>query len=170
MSILLLRYLPYLAAVLVVFGAGTWTGYHANPWESRYKTLQAADAIDRLHGEEAVRKTLTAQLAQAQATSQNNSDSMVKLANENAQIVADRDDTVARVHRLEQLLTAAATRSPASGSVPQSNRGSDPPASSASGGVTEVEQLLVDAKEECERTANDYDTLVTQVKPQVESP
>lgn len=168
MSVILLKFAPWIAAVLVVFGAGTYTGWHANPWAGRYKDLRAADAIERGDAEDAVRKTLTAQLAQAQATSQNNSDSMVKLANENAQIVADRDDTVARVHRLEQLLSAASRAIAASSSMPQSNRGPDPPSSGGAGSLTEVEQLLVDAREEAERNANRLDAIVTQITPQVQ--
>jgi hypothetical protein len=166
---LLLKFAPWIAAVLVVFGAGIWTGHALNPWHGRYTSLQAADAIDRVHGEEAVRQALTAQLAQAQATTRNNQDSMVHLANQNAQIAADRNVTLARVRRLEQLLSAAsAPRSPASGSVPQSNRGSDPPGTRGEGSLTEVERLLVDAREESERNANRLDALIAQVKPQVQ--
>lgn len=164
---LLLRYAPYLAAVVLLLSIGGYAGYRANPWQARYHALQLADAQQRADGETAVRKELTEQLAQAQATSDNNANSMVKLANEQAAITADRDATVTRVRRLEQLLGAATTRTAASGSVPQSNRGSDPPDASGTAGLTEIERLLIDAKEESERNADRLDALVTQVTPQV---
>lgn len=168
MSGLLLKFAPWLAGIVALLSIGGWAGYQVNPWHGRYTSLQAADAIDRAHTEEAVRTELTAQLEQAQETTRNNQAAMVTLANQNAQTIADRDATVARVRRLEQLLGTATIRAPAGGSVPQSTSGSDPPASSASGGLTEIERLLVDAKEEAERTANDYDALVTQITPQAQ--
>jgi hypothetical protein len=167
MSVILLKLAPYLIAGAALLGVGGWIGWSINPWQGRYTSLQAADAIERAHGEEAVRQALSAQLAQAQEVTHNNQAAMVTLANQNAQTAADRDATVARVHRLEQLLSATATRSAPSSRVPQAGGGSDPPASGTSGGLTDVERLLVNAKEECEHTANDYDALVTQIAPQV---
>jgi hypothetical protein len=168
MTALLLKFTPWIAAVLVVFGAGTWAGYHVNPYEMRYKDLVATQALDQADAEDAVRKTLTDQLVQAQETTRNNQAAMVQLANENAQIAADRDATVARVRRLEQLLIAASRTAAGGRPVPQSNRGSDPPDASGEAGLTEVERLLVDAKEEAERNADRLDTLVTQITPQVQ--
>ena len=167
MSVLLLRYLPWLAGVLVIFGAGTYTGWHMNPWESRYRSLQASDAIERMHGEEAVRAALTAQLAQAQTVTRNNQSAMVILANQNAQTAADRDATVARVHRLEQLLSAAAARAAAGRIVSQTRDrsaaagASDPPSPSP------IEGLLVAASAECQQTANQLNALIQEIKLQL---
>jgi hypothetical protein len=167
-SIILLKFAPWLAGIAVLLGFGGYVGYHMNPYPERYKDLVATQALDQADAEEAVRKELTAQLTQAQETTRNNQDAMIRLANANAETAADRDITVTRVHRLEQLLAAAATRTAPSGAVPQSNRGSDPPGTSGEAGLTEVERLLVDAKEEAERNANRLDTIVAQVAPQVE--
>lgn len=168
MSILLLRYLPWLAGVLVIFGAGAWTGNALNPWHGRYTSLQAADAIARFHGEEAVRKALQAQLAQAQEVTRNNQNAMVTLANENAQTAADRDTTIARVHRLEQLLRAEATvRAAASGGVPKAD---DQPATAGAAGdsgIGEAGELLIAARNEARRNANRLGALIAEIKPQL---
>ena len=169
MSVLLLRYLPYIAAVLVVFGAGTYTGWHANPWHGRFQSLQTADAIARAQGEEAVRKALQDQLAQAEAISQNNAGVIEKLNHENAQTAADRDITLSRVHRLEQLLAAAATR-PAKGSgLPQTQGGPGATAAGGDAGPTEIERLLIDARDEAVRNASRLNALVAEITPQVET-
>jgi hypothetical protein len=168
MSVLLLRYLPYIAAVLVVFGAGTYTGYHLNPWHGRYTSLQAADAVERAKGEEAVRKTLSDQLAQAQETTRNNQAAMVVLANENVQTAADRDATVARVHRLEQLLSAAqATRAAASAQLPQTGDRSSAPTASGDPGIDRAGELLIAARNECRRNASRLQALIAEITPQL---
>lgn len=164
MSVLLLRYLPWIAGVIVVFGAGTWTGYHVNPWKGHYTSLQLADAKERADGMEAVRKALSAQLAQAQATSQNNADSLVRLANENAQITADRDHTNDLVKRL----LARQARPAAAGSpVPASNGQPGTLDASPADGDASLANLLGNAHDECERNANQLDQLIAQVMPQV---
>jgi len=167
MSVLLLRYLPWLAGVLVIFGAGTYTGWHMNPWEGRYKSLQASDAIERMHGEEAVRSALAAQLAQAQTVTRNNQAAMVTLATQNAQTAADRDVTLARVHRLEQLLSAAAARSAQSTTVPQT--GNRPTTAGASGdpGADEIGGLLIAARNEAKRNAARLNALISEIVPQL---
>ncbi len=167
MSLLLLRFLPWLAGVLVVFGAGTWIGWHANPYPERYKDLVATQALDQADAEEAVRKTLTAQLVQAQEVTHNNQAAMVTLANQNAQTAADRDITVARVHRLEQLLAAQAARTAASSAVPKT--GDRPPTAGATGdpGVDRAGELLIAARNECWRNINRFKTLIAEIAPQV---
>jgi len=167
MSVLLLRYLPWLAGVLVIFGAGTYTGWHMNPWESRYRSLQASDAIERMHGEEAVRAALTAQLAQAQTVTRNNQAAMVTLANQNAQTAADRDVTLARVRRLEQLLSAAAARSTQSGSVPKAGDRPATPSAGGDPGADEAGELLIATRDEAKRNASRLNALIAEIVPQL---
>jgi len=167
MSVILLKFAPYIAAVLVIFGAGTYTGWHLNPYPARYKALEASYVIERAHEEEAVRQVLSAQLAQAQTVTRNNQAAMVILANQNAQTAADRDATVARVHRLEQLLSAAAARSAQSSRVPENGSRSATTAASDPPGSTPIEGLLVAASTECEQTANQLNALIQEVRAQL---
>lgn len=144
-------------------------GYHFGemPYKTKYEALQAQDWQAQAAAQEAAKTALAAQLVQAQAISANNADSMVKLANENAQTIADRDATLTRVRRLEQLLSAATTRTSPSDPVPQA--GSGPAAIGASGtpGTTEIEQLLIDARAEAERNADRLDALIAEINPQL---
>ncbi len=164
MSVLLLRYLPWLLGAAALFGGGTYAGWHANPWHGRYQSLQASDAIERAHGEEAVRKTLQAQLAQAQATALNNADSLQRLGYENAQLTHDRDANLALAHRL---LNRPAARAPASAGV--SAAFDQPAAATASGPGTpgQAEALLVDAADGYERCAHQLNALIGEIKPQL---
>lgn len=168
MTALLLRLLPYIVGALAIFGVGAWTGNALNPWHSRYQILQVEDATARAQGEESVRTALTAQLAQAQETTRNNQDAMIRLANANAQTTADRDITVTRVHRLEQLLVTAASRAAPSGVVPQA--GDRPAIVGATGdpGVDEIGDLLVAARNECRRNADRFGALIAEIAPQVQ--
>lgn len=168
MSVILLKFAPWIAAVLVVFGAGAYTGYHLNPYPARYRALEASDAIARAHGEEAVRQALTAQLAKAQEVTRNNQNAMVTLANQNAQTTADRDATVARVRRLEQLLSAAAARSASSGGVSQNGRGSSVADAPRDEGIGHAGELLIAARSECRRNAARLQALIAEVTPQVQ--
>lgn len=164
MTALLIKFVPWLAGVLILFGAGTYTGWHMNPWEGRYKSLQASDAIERAHGEEAVRSALTAQLAQAQATSKNNADSLARLADENAQIARDRDANMALARRL---LAGQARSTTGSHPMPKASGGQAPTAASGAGQNEDLASLLVDTADECERNANRLDELIAQIKPQL---
>lgn len=164
MSVLLLKFAPWIAAVLVVFGAGTWTGNKLNPWHGRYTSLQAADTQERLKGEEAVRKALQAQLDAAHATSTNNAKVIHDLQTQNAAVSADRDHTNDLVRRL---LAHAARPSPAGGPVPET---SDQPRTAPAGrqtGDAGLANLLGDAHDECERNSNRLDALIAQVKAQI---
>jgi len=167
MSVLLLKFAPYLIAAAALLGIGGWTGYHLNPYPARYKALEASYVIERAHEEEAVRQVLSAQLTQAQTVTRNNQAAMVILANQNAQTAADRDATVARVHRLEQLLSAAAARAAAGRIVSQTRDrsaaagASDPPSPSP------IEGLLVAASAECQQTANQLNALIQEIKLQL---
>lgn len=157
---------PYVLCV----GLGWWTGrYTADlAWEAKYSALQTGDAQARADGEAAVRTDLQEQIASLKATASHNADAMVNLANENAKTIADRDVTLTRVRRLEQLLSAAAARSTPSGAVSKDAGGQSAPDAGGAGGVTPIERLLINARAEAERNADRLDTLVTEVKPQVQ--
>lgn len=168
MSLLLLKFAPWIAGAIVLLGLGGWTGYHLNPYPARYRSLQASDAIERAHGEEAVRSALTAQLAQAQEVTRNNQSTMVILGQQNAQTAADRDATLARVHRLEQLLAlAAASQPPASSGVSQAGGGSAVAGAPRDPGVDRAGELLIAARNECRRNAIRYQALITELTPQL---
>lgn len=166
MTAIFLKLAPWLIGIAVLAGGGAYAGYEITDlrWQTKYEALQAVDAQNRADGEEAVRKDLTAQLAQAQATSANNADSMVKLANENAHITADRDANLALARRL---LSSAARPTPSSGGVSQA--AGEPAAASASGpgGPTRAEVLLVAAADESERCANQLNSLIKEIQPQL---
>jgi len=164
MTALLIKFAPWLAGVLVVFGAGTYTGYHLNPWEGRYKSLQAADAIERMHGEEAVRAELTAQLAQAQATSKNNADSLARLADENAEIIRDRDANLLLARRL---LASQAGPATTGHSLPQTTNQPGVATASDPAAPTKLEGLVVDVADGYERCVSQLNALIAQIKPQL---
>lgn len=168
MTALLIKFAPYLIAAAALLGIGGWAGYHLNPYPARYKALQASDAIERAHGEEAVRQALSAQLAQAQEVTHNNQAAMVTLANQNAQTAADRDATVARVHRLEQLLNAeSAARAAQSGAVPQTGDRSSAPGAGGDPSADPIGDLLIDARNEAKRNAARLDALIAEISPQL---
>lgn len=165
MSVLALKYLPYLAAALLLAGGGFWTGLHLADlrWQAKYNALQTADATARANGEEAVRKDLESKLRQAQAISTNNADSLVRLANENATLAADRDANVALARRL----LSQARPTPSSGVVSQAGHQPATPAASGTGQDDSLAQLVTDVGDECTRNADRLDTLVAQLKPQL---
>jgi len=165
----LLRYAPYIAAVLVVFGIGAWTGNALNPWHGRYDKLQTADAIALAQGEQAARKALEDQLAQAQAASKHNADTMENLARENAQTVADRDAVIGRVHRLEQLLAAQAARSAQGHSVPEAGSGQSAAGTSGDPSADAIGNLLIAARDEARRNAARLNALIAEITPQLET-
>jgi len=161
---LLLRYLPWLIGAAAIFGVGAWTGNALNPWHGRYQSLQVADAQARAEGEAAVRKAYQAQLAQAQATSRNNADSLVRLANENARITRDRDTNLALARRL---LNGQARRPTPDSRVSQASNQPRAPPAGGSEGPSRIEVLLVDAGDESERCAHQLNALIAQLKPQL---
>lgn len=164
MSVILLKLAPWLAGIIVLLGVGGYAGYHLNPWQGRYQSLMAADVIARAHGEEAIRKTLADQLAQAQATSKNNADALEKLQDENAHIAADRDANLLLARRL---LAGQARPIAATHSLPKASSGQ---ASAATSGTRQNESLaglLVDTADECERNADRLDALIAQITPQL---
>ena len=156
-----------LAVILVIFALGYRVG--EMPYKAKYEALQAADWKGKAQGEELAKETLAKQLVQVQATSENNADVMLRLANENAKTVQDRDATVARVHRLEQLLAATATRTSPDPQMPQAGRGPVTANSSGDTGVGRIGELLIAARNEARRNATRLNALVAEITPQLES-
>lgn len=166
MTALLLKFAPWLIAALLLTGGGAFAGYHEATWrwQTKYEALQAVDAQMRADGEAAVRKDLEAQLVEAHAISDNNAQSLVNLANENAHISADRDANLALARRL--LAGQARPVAPDRG-MPQA--AGEPAVAGAGGpaGPTRAEVLLVAAGDESERCANQLNSLIAQIKPQL---
>lgn len=160
-----------LAGILVSTIALLALGYHFGemPYKTKYEALQRDNWEGKAKGEEAAKVVIAGQLVDLQKQIKVNADARDTLAKQNESIVADRDATVTRVRRLEQLLLVAASRPAAgSGSMPKGNGGPTATDAGGAGGITEIEQLLVDAKEEAERNADRLDALIAEVTPQVE--
>lgn len=152
-----------LAAVLACLALG----YHFGemPYKTKYEALQADGWKEKAQGEEAAKAVLAGQLVTAQTQQKVNSDAMQTLQAQNSAVAADRDTTLTRVHRLEQLLVGAAR--PTSGGLPQAQRGQDSSGTSAQRGAAEAEGLLIAAANECELNDNTQDALVVEVLPKV---
>lgn len=165
MSALLLKLSPYLAAAALVFGGGWYAG-GLQP-KAALARLQAADWQAKAQGEEAARKAVEAQLAQAQAVSANNAQTVEKLSAQNAQIVADHDAALARVHRLEQLLVVASRTPAPRPDVSQAGGGPRVASAGDTASPPPVEGLLVAAASECEQTANQLNALIAEIRPQL---
>lgn len=162
MPSLYLRLIGYTLLTVIVFGAG----FKVADWRDtgKLEALRTVDATDRANGEEAVRKDLQAKLAQVQAVSTNNADSLLRLANENATLAADRDANVALARRL---LAGQARSIPASGVVSQTGHQPATPASSGARQDDSLAQLVADVGDECTRNADRLDTLIAQIAPQL---
>lgn len=155
-----------LAGLLTLIVGLLATGYHFGemPYKTKYEALQAQDWQAQAKAQEAAKAVIAGQLAQAQAISKNNADAMVNLANENAQIAADRDANLALARRL---LASSARPTPAGSGVPKA---ADQPAVAAAGGSgspTRAESLLVAAADESERCADQLNALIAQIRPQL---
>lgn len=155
-----------LGAILVLVSGLLALGYHFGemPYKTKYEALQAQDWQSQANAQEAAKTVIAAQLVQAQATSANNAQSLVNLANENAQITADRDANLALARRL---LSGQARSCPAGGAV---SKAPDHPAAAPAGGPqspTRAESLLVAAADESERCANQLNALIAQIRPQL---
>lgn len=159
-----LRLIGYALLTAIVFGAG----WKISNWRdtTKLEALQTAAETKRANGEEAARTALATQLVTAQAQQKVNSDAMQTLQAQNSAVAADRDTTLTRVHRLEQLLAGAARPTSSSG-LSQAQRGQDSSGTSAQREATEAEGLLVAAANECELNDNAQDALVVEVLPKV---
>ena len=165
MSALLLKLSPYLAAAALIFGGGWYAG-GLQP-KAALARLQDADWQAKAQGEEAARKAVQAQLAQSRALSANNAQTVEKLSAQNAQIAADHDAALARVHRLEQLLVVASRPTAPRADVSQAGSGPRVASAGDTPGTTRAEELLVAASGECEQTANQLNALIAEIRPQL---
>lgn len=164
MTALLLKVAPWLLGALALFSAGTWSGYHLNPWHGRYTALQATDAQDRAAAEAAVRRTLQAQLVRAQETTGNNANTLTRLTHENAALVADRDHTDVLVRRL---LAGQARPAAPDRAVSEALSGQFPARARGTSGDANLAKLLGDAHDECVRNADRLDALIAEISPQL---
>jgi hypothetical protein len=158
---LYLRLAGYGVAALLIGGAGYKFG--ANHWETKYRTLQAADYEGLSQREQAARKALEGQLTQARAVSTNNAQVLHDLQTQTAAIVADRDRTNDLVHRL-------LTRQARPAASPVVSQAADQPGTaraSEAGGDERLGELLGDAATECRTNAAQLNALIAQVKPQL---
>jgi len=168
----LLAFLRIAWPYLVTAAAGAFISHEVD--NIPYSRLQAARSADQAHWaqEEAQRQkdatdALQAQIKARLITEANNSAATEKLQNENAQIVADRDTTLARVRRLEQLLVVASHKATSGRGVSQAGGGSGPTTAGGDSSPSEVERLLIDAKEEAQRNAARLNALIAQIEPQL---
>ena len=98
----------------------------------------------------------------------NNQAAMVLLAKQNAQTTTDRDLTIARVHRLEQLLALAAAAKPsAGGAVPKAGDRSAAAPATGDEGIDRAGELLIAARDECRRNADRLQALIAEISPQL---
>lgn len=165
MTAILIRLAPYLLAAAAVFSGGWYAG-GLQP-KAALARLQAADDHTRAVQAEAALKAVQGQLAQAQVVSANNAQTVEKLNAQNALIAADRDGTVARVRRLEQLLELAAHPAAHGSDLPQTGSGQPVAGPSDNAGAPAIEGLLVAAAGECEQTANQLNSLIAEIRPQL---
>jgi len=165
MSALLLKLSPYLAAAVLIFGGGWYAG-GLQP-KAALARLQAANWQTQAEEEEIVVKAVQSQLEKARAVAANNVQTLEKLSAENAQIAADRDGTLTRVRRLEQLLVVASRQAVSGAAVSQAGSGQGTPGTGDAPGIATIEGLLVAAASECEQTANQLNALIAQISPQL---
>jgi len=158
---LYLRFAGYGAAALLIGGAGYKIG--ASHWETKYRTLQAADYQGLAQREQVARKALEGQLAQARAVSANNESAIEKLTHDNAQLTSNRDANLVLVRRL----LSHQARSAASPVLPKT---SGIAAVTGAGGTSEdagLEAAVADVADECERNSNRLDALIQQISAQL---
>jgi hypothetical protein len=167
MSALLLRFAPYIIAVLAVFGAGIWTGHELDkPALARVRSEYAAFQIQVAHQQAASQKAATdaleAQIAARNITEANNAQIIRQLQSRADTAESDRD-------RANRLLELAAQARPVAGGDQLSETAGQPgtaPAGQASG-ANGLAELLVRTKQECADNADKLDALIAEIKPQL---
>jgi hypothetical protein len=159
-----------LAGILLSIVGLFAAGYHFGemPYKTKYETLRAADWENKAKGEEAAKTVIAGQLVALQTQIKVNSDAMQTLQHANDSIASDHTVALARVRRLEQLLTAAATpRAPAGAAVSQADGGPGAAGASDSSSASQIEGVLIAAADECEQTANQLNALISEIQPQL---
>lgn len=173
MTALLLKFAPWIAGVLVVFGAGAWSGHKlAQPaydrLQGQYSAFQLQTSKDTAARLKAAADALTAQIAQRNTVEDRNAVLESSLESVRAEaMAAHRDADFA-----SRLLTAARQARPVTASDPSTKAGDqqpvqDPPAISGSGSAGNILGLTTDAIAEC-RGAFEYAYgLAAEVMPQL---
>jgi hypothetical protein len=161
MSAILLKLTPYVAAALLLFGAGYYAGGLVP--KAALARLQATDAESRTREESNALKAVQAQLAQAQTVSANNAQIVEKLQNENAQIATDRDRNMELARRLLLSAHPATPGHP----VPETSDHSSIASASPALSNGSVADLLARVAAECDANAAQLNALIAEVKPQL---
>jgi hypothetical protein len=167
MSALLLRFAPYIIAVLAVFGAGIWTGHELDkPALARVRSEYAAFQIQVAHQQAASQKAATdaleAQIAARNVTEVANAKIIQQLQSRADTAESDRDFA-------RRLLNAAAQSRPVAGGDPgakaEGGRPADDPAA-ASGDRPLAEDLGL-AAGECRDAIQRFSALQAELAPQL---
>ena len=166
MPALLLKLLPYLAAIAVgAFGMHYLDGAHYNALDASFSKYKAQMAEAAVASQKAYTAALQAQIDDRTKVEQSNSESIQRLSDENKALTADRDHTVAMVRRL---LNPPQASTPSGGAkLPQAGSGQGSAGTSGAAGNEQVVQLLADAHDECIKNANRLDALIAEIKPQL---
>lgn len=156
-----------LGALIVAAGAIFAGGYHLGGLgpKADLQALQAADWQSKFIASQVALAAVQGQLAQAAKVTANNSTVIQGLTDANAKITADRNANMALAGRLLNLAKAV---TPAGGpGMPKAGGGQPTPSASDAASFTQVESMVVDIGDECERTANQLNALIAQLKPQL---
>lgn len=166
MTALLLKYAPYLAAVLVVFGAGSWTGYKGaqpayNRLQGQFSDYKAQVAADELAAQKAATAALQAQIAQRNEVESNNAKVIADLQSKADSAAADRD--------FARRLLAAAQARPAPNSDPatKTQGGSTADGSPDASGNRSLVADLGAAAGECRDAIERFSALQAELRPQL---
>lgn len=167
MTALLLKYAPYLAAVLLLFGAGSWTGYKVaqpayNRLQGQFSDYKAQVAQNELAAQTAATAALQAQIAQRNETEANNAKIIADLQSKADSAAADRDFA-------RRLLAAARQAQPAAGNDPatKTQGGSTADGAADASGNRSLVADLGAAAGECRDAIERFSALQAELRPQL---
>lgn len=167
MNPLLLRYGPYLIAVLALIGLGWWGGWHfgSGRWRGLYADLQAQGWQAQAQAERAARVAIQAQLEAAHTTLARNTGITNDLEQKAAATAAERDRFRAERDRLR----AEAARSAAAGasSLSEADRRFAALEASAAQSLGECQDVLIEGLADGTDNADQLDGLAAAVTPQL---
>lgn len=172
--IALVKFAPWLAAVLVLLGLGGWGGYKVaqpryNRLQGQYEAFQLTVATDRAAQQKAAADALAAQIKTRTQTEARNAQLEQFLRMAQATAVA-RDTEFAR-----RLLAAARKATPAPGRdpMPASQGGSRPDGATGSpgdGSAPDLPGLTAAAATECHDAIQRLTALQLELQPQLGAP
>jgi len=163
MPSLYLRLAAYLGAALACIGLG-WHLGGLSP-KAALAALQAQDWQAKQQATQAALTAVQLQLKKAQDTAANNSTVIQGLETDNAKISANWASDRALVQRL--LNDAKATPAAGSSDVPKAGGGQAASGASDAASNESVENMVVAAAQECERTADQLNALIAEITPQL---